>query len=43
MALSSYQRIKLVLNYYYKMGANKESVNKVYYSLLKVKYNKYGN
>jgi hypothetical protein len=38
MPLSNYQRIKLVLNYYYKMGANKESVNKVYHKIIKLKY-----
>lgn len=41
MALSNYQRIKLVLNYYYKMGANKESVNKIYHKIIKQKYDKY--
>jgi hypothetical protein len=40
MALSNYQRIKLVLNYYYKMGCNKESVNKVYHKIIKLKYEK---
>lgn len=36
---SNLQRIQRVLNYYYKMGVCKESVNRVYYLLLKVKYN----
>jgi hypothetical protein len=40
MSLSNYQRIKLVLSYYYKMGANKESVNKIYHKILKQKYEK---
>jgi hypothetical protein len=40
MALSNLQRIQRVLNYYYKLGANKESVNKVYHKILKQKYGK---
>lgn len=39
MKQSPLQRIKLVLNYYYKKGANKESVNKVYKNILKSKFN----
>jgi hypothetical protein len=35
---SNLQRIQRVLNYYYKMGCNKESVNKVYHKILKLKY-----
>jgi hypothetical protein len=38
MALSNLQRIQRVLNYYYKFGANKESVNKVYHKILSIKY-----
>ena len=38
MALSNYQRIKLVLDYYYKRGNNRESVNKVYNKIIKLKY-----
>ena len=32
------QPIKIVMNYYYKKGTNKESVNKIYKSILKIKY-----
>lgn len=32
------QRIKIVMNYYYKKGVNKESVNKIYKQILKLKY-----
>jgi hypothetical protein len=35
---SPMQRIKRVMDYYYKKGANKESVNKVYKNILKAKY-----
>ena len=35
---SPMQRIKRVMDYYYKKGANKESVNKVYKNILKGKY-----
>ena len=35
---SPMQRIKRVMDYYYKMGTNKESVNKVYKNILKIKY-----
>ncbi len=34
------QRIKRVLDYYYKMGTNKESVNKVYHKIINNKKNK---
>lgn len=36
--MSDLQRIQRILKFYYNRGCNKESVNKVYYSLLKVKY-----
>lgn len=32
------QRILIVMNYYYRKGVNKESVNKVYRNILKLKY-----
>lgn len=38
MALSNLQRIKLVLDYYYKRGNNRELVNKVYHKIIKQKY-----
>jgi len=37
------QRIKRVLDYYYKMGANKESVNRVYHKIIYNKKNKIKN
>ena len=37
---SNLQRIQRVLNYYYKMGVCKESVNKVYHKIIKLKYGK---
>ena len=37
---SPLQRIKRVIDYYYKQGANKESVNNVYKKILKIKFNK---
>jgi hypothetical protein len=37
--MSKLQRIQRVLNYYLKMGVNKESVNEVYRSILKEKWN----
>lgn len=37
---SSLQRIKRVMNFYYKRGCNKESVNKLYYRILKLKFDK---
>jgi hypothetical protein len=39
MKPSKLQRIQRVLNYYLKMGVNKESVNEVYRSILKEKWN----
>ncbi len=36
--MSDLQRVLRVLNYYYKIGANKESVNKVYHKILRIKY-----
>jgi hypothetical protein len=36
--MSDLQRIQRIIKFYYNRGCNKESVNKVYYSLLKVKY-----
>lgn len=32
------ERITVVMKYYYKQGANKESVNKIYKKILKEKY-----
>lgn len=37
---SPLQGIKRVMDYYYKQGANKESVNNVYKNILKEKFNK---
>lgn len=37
---SSLQRIKRVMDFYYKRGCNKESVNKLYYKILKLKFQK---
>lgn len=37
---SSLQRIKRVMDFYYKRGCNKESVNKLYYKILKLKFDK---
>jgi len=36
--MSPLQRIKIVMNYYYKKGYNSERVNKVYRNILKAKY-----
>jgi hypothetical protein len=33
------QRIQRVINFYYKRGCNKESVNRIYYKILKQKFN----
>jgi hypothetical protein len=33
------QRIKRVINFYYKRGVNKESVNELYKKILKNRYN----
>jgi hypothetical protein len=38
MSLTPLQRIKIVLNYYYRKGTNSERVNKVYRNILKVKF-----
>jgi hypothetical protein len=38
MKQSPLQRIIKVMNYYYRQGANKESVNNVYKNILKKKY-----
>lgn len=40
MSSSPLQRINRVIKFYYDKGANKESVNKVYYNILKIKFNK---
>ena len=32
------QRIQRVMNFYYKRGCNKESVNKIYHKILKEKF-----
>lgn len=37
---SPLQRIKRIMDYYYKQGGNKESVNSVYKNILKIKFNK---
>ena len=37
---SPLQRIKRVMDFYYKQGANKESVNSVYKNILNIKFNK---
>lgn len=37
---SSLQRIKRIMDFYYKRGCNKESVNKLYYKILKPKFDK---
>jgi len=39
MALSVKQRINRIMEFYYKRGVNKESVNKVYYKIIKPKFN----
>ena len=36
--MSNLQRIQRVMNFYYRRGCNKESVNTVYYNILKQKY-----
>lgn len=38
--LTDYQRIRKVIDFYYKRGCNKESVNRLYYKILKEKFNK---
>jgi hypothetical protein len=37
------QRIQRVMNFYYKRGCNKESVNRMYYKILKPRYEKIYN
>jgi hypothetical protein len=39
MKQSNLQRIKRVINFYYKRGCNKESVNALYFKILKNKLN----
>ncbi len=39
MKQSNLQRIKRVINFYYKRGCNKESVNQLYFKILKNKLN----
>lgn len=41
MKQSPLQRIIKVMNYYYRQGANKESVNSVYKNILKIKFGSY--
>lgn len=36
--LSKLQRIKIVMNYLYSKGANKESVNKIYHKIIRKKF-----
>jgi hypothetical protein len=36
--MSNLQRIQRVMNFYYKRGCNKESVNTIYKKILKQKY-----
>jgi len=36
--MTNLQRVLRIIKFNYNRGCNKESVNKVYYSLLKVKY-----
>jgi hypothetical protein len=38
--MSKLQRIKRVMNFYYKRGCNKESVNNIYFKILKAKNEK---
>lgn len=38
--LSPLQRITIVMQYLYRKGANKESVNKVYRNIIKPRYEK---
>jgi hypothetical protein len=37
---SQLQRIQRVINFYYKRGCNKESVNSIYFKILKEKFKK---
>jgi hypothetical protein len=36
--MSNLQRIQRVMNFYYKRGCNKESVNTIYLKILKEKF-----
>jgi hypothetical protein len=38
MTMSNLQRIQRIMNFYYKRGCNKESVNKLYYKIIKDKF-----
>jgi hypothetical protein len=38
--LSNLQRIKRIINFYYQRGCNKESVNRIYFQILKEKFSK---
>lgn len=37
---SCLQRAKRIIDFYYKRGCNKESVNRIYHKLLKQKFDK---
>ena len=37
MSQTQYQRIKRILQFYYKRGQNRENVNEVYRNILKTK------
>lgn len=37
---SALQRIKRIMDFYYKRGCNKETVNRLYYKILKLKFEK---
>ena len=41
--MSNLQRIQRVMNFYYKRGCNKESVNRLYYKILKLRNEKIYN
>lgn len=38
MSLTPYQRIKKVMDYYYRKGTNKERVNDIYRKIISVKF-----
>lgn len=38
--LSNLQRILRILKFYYQRGCNKESVNRIYFAILKEKFSK---
>ena len=40
---SPLQRVKRIIDFYYKRGCNKESVNKIYHKILEKKYEKLRN